>query len=178
MHPDEPGRPVLAIEADGATYHSGKSTRDRDRLRQDHLERLGWRFHRIWSTEWFRDPEREVERCVAAWRDAVESLESGAERTSDERAAEPLAVAARQTPQRGLRPNIGPPRATIADYSEAELADLVRWIRSDEKLRTRQELIQDTIRELGYRKRSGRIEAAVRSAIAVANRTGADHDDQ
>ena len=178
MHPDEPGRPILAIEADGATYHSGKSTRDRDRLRQDHLERLGWRFHRIWSTEWFRNPEREVERCVAAWRDAVESLESGAERTSTERAAEPLVAAARQTPQRSLRPNIGPPRATIADYSEAELADLVRWIRSDEKLRTMQELIQDTIKELGYRKRSGGIEAAVRRAIAVANRTGADHDDQ
>ena len=178
FHPQRSNQPVLAIEADGATYHSGKSTRDRDRLRQDHLVRLGWRFHRIWSTEWFRNPEREVERCVAAWRDAVESLESGAERTSDDRAAEPLVAAVRQTPQRSPRPNIGPPRATIADYSEAELADLVRWIRSDEKLRTRQELIQDTIKELGYRKHSGGIEAAVRRAIAVANRTGADHDDQ
>ena len=176
FHPQRPNQPVLAIEADGATYHSGKSARDRDRLRQDHLERLGWRFHRIWSTEWFRNPEREVERCIAAWREAVESLENGAESPSNERAAEPLTAAARQTPQRRSRPNIGPPRATIADYSEAELADLVRWIRSDEKLRTRQELIQDTIKELGYRKRSGRIEAAVRRAIVVANRAGADHD--
>ena len=178
FHPQRSSQPVLAIEADGATYHSGKSARDRDRLRQENLERLGWRFHRIWSTEWFRNPEREVERCVAAWCDAVESLEKGAERPSAERAAEPLAAAARQTPQRSPRPNIGPPRAAIADYSEAELVDLVRWIRSDEKLRTMQELIQDTIKELGYRKRSGGIEAAVRRAIAVANRAGANHDDQ
>ena len=44
---------VLAIECDGARYHSSPTARDRDRLRQDHLERLGWRFHRIWSTDWF-----------------------------------------------------------------------------------------------------------------------------
>ncbi|HTF62683.1 MAG TPA: AAA domain-containing protein, partial [Edaphobacter sp.] len=53
-HPSEPGRFVLAIEADGATYHSSCTARDRDRLRQQMLENLGWRFHRIWSTDWFQ----------------------------------------------------------------------------------------------------------------------------
>ena len=176
FHPQQANQPVLAIEADGATYHSGKSVRDRDRLRQDHLERLGWRFHRIWSTEWFRNPEQEVERCLAAWRNAVESVENGAEQPSAERAAESLAAAARQTPQRAPRPSIGPPRAIIADYGEEELVDLVRWIRSDGKLRTMKELIQDTIEELGYRKRGGGIEAAIRRAIAAANRAGAERD--
>ena len=179
MHPEEPGRPVLAIEADGARYHSTPATRDRDRLRQDHLERLGWRFHRIWSTEWFRNPEREVERCLAAWRAAVESVESvenGAESPAAEHAAESLAAAARQTPQRGPRPSIGPPRATIADYGEAELVGLVRWIRSDGKLRTMKELLQDTIEELGYRKRGDGIEAAVSRAIAAANLAGDEHE--
>ena len=52
MHPISPGRCVLALECDGATYHSSQSARDRDRLRQEQLERLGWHFHRIWSTEW------------------------------------------------------------------------------------------------------------------------------
>ncbi|MGH3908917.1 MAG: AAA domain-containing protein, partial [Pseudonocardiaceae bacterium] len=42
-HPDQPGRMVLAVEADGHAYHSSATARDRDRLRQDHLERLGWR---------------------------------------------------------------------------------------------------------------------------------------
>ena len=71
MHPDRPGEPVLAIEADGAAYHSSASARDRDRLRQEHLERLGWRFHRIWSTEWFRHREDEVERALRAYEAAL-----------------------------------------------------------------------------------------------------------
>ena len=41
MHPEKPGRPVLAIECDGASYHSSATARDRDRLRQAHLQRLG-----------------------------------------------------------------------------------------------------------------------------------------
>lgn len=50
-HPTKAGRYVLAIECDGATYHSSYTARDRDRLRQQQLENLGWRFHRIWSTD-------------------------------------------------------------------------------------------------------------------------------
>ena len=47
---------LCGVECDGATYHSAKSARDRDRLRQEVLERLGWDLYRIWSTDWFRDP--------------------------------------------------------------------------------------------------------------------------
>ncbi|MDR8016372.1 DUF3320 domain-containing protein [Ectopseudomonas guguanensis] len=64
--PDYPGRYVLAIECDGAAYHSSRSARDRDRLRQGVLEGLGWNFHRIWSTDWFRNPQQEIIRAVAA----------------------------------------------------------------------------------------------------------------
>lgn len=64
--PDYPGRYVLAIECDGASYHSSQSARDRDRLRQGVLEGLGWSFHRIWSTDWFRNPKQEIERAVEA----------------------------------------------------------------------------------------------------------------
>jgi very-short-patch-repair endonuclease len=52
-HPDQPGRYMLAVECDGATYHRGLWARERDRLRQEILEMMGWRFHRIWSTDWF-----------------------------------------------------------------------------------------------------------------------------
>ena len=58
----KPGRYILAVECDGASYHSSATARDRDRLRQSVLEGLGWRFHRIWSTDWFRDPHRESTR--------------------------------------------------------------------------------------------------------------------
>lgn len=64
--PDYPGRYLLAIECDGAAYHSSRSARDRDRLRQGVLEGLGWTFHRIWSTDWFRNRKEELLRVVAA----------------------------------------------------------------------------------------------------------------
>ena len=60
---------ILGVECDGASYHSAKSARDRDRLRQEVLEGLGWRLHRIWSTDWFHNPQREAEKL----RDAISS---------------------------------------------------------------------------------------------------------
>lgn len=52
--PENPGRYVLAVECDGATYHSSHYARERDRLRQQVLENMGWHFHRIWSTDWIQ----------------------------------------------------------------------------------------------------------------------------
>ncbi|WP_132054534.1 DUF3320 domain-containing protein [Pseudocnuella soli] len=64
--PEHSGRYLLGIECDGASYHSARSARDRDRLRQQVLEAMGWRMHRIWSTDWFRNPEQELRRVVNA----------------------------------------------------------------------------------------------------------------
>ena len=64
---------VLAIECDGATYHSSKNARDRDRLRQEVLERMGWKFYRIWSTDWFRNKSIEQLRLLEAAADAVKN---------------------------------------------------------------------------------------------------------
>lgn len=64
---------VLAIECDGATYHSSKNARDRDRLRQEILERMGWKFYRIWSTDWFRNKSLEQLRLLEAAADAVKN---------------------------------------------------------------------------------------------------------
>jgi very-short-patch-repair endonuclease len=58
--PGMPGRYLMGIECDGATYHRAKSTRDRDRVRQSVLEGLGWNIKRIWSTDWFRNPDAEL----------------------------------------------------------------------------------------------------------------------
>lgn len=66
VDPGQPGRYLLGIECDGATYHRARSARDRDRLRQQILEGLGWTLCRIWSTDWFRDPERELRRVIEA----------------------------------------------------------------------------------------------------------------
>jgi hypothetical protein len=63
---------VQGDERDGASYHSSYTARDRDRLRQQQLENLGWRFHRIWSTDWFMRKDEEVTRAVEAFHSAVE----------------------------------------------------------------------------------------------------------
>lgn len=75
--PEYPGRYILAIECDGAAYHSSRSARDRDRLRQGVLEGLGWNFHRIWSTDWFRNPQQEITRAVAAIEAARAKIAEG-----------------------------------------------------------------------------------------------------
>lgn len=63
---ENPGRYLLGIECDGATYHSAKTARDRDRLRQQVLEGLGWRIHRVWSRDWITSPRREVQKIQNA----------------------------------------------------------------------------------------------------------------
>ncbi|PZV07489.1 MAG: hypothetical protein DCF22_21970 [Leptolyngbya sp.] len=63
-HNDRPGEFLLGIECDGASYHSSPTVRDRDRLRQQVLEGLGWRIHRIWSTEWFRNKPNQVRLLI------------------------------------------------------------------------------------------------------------------
>ncbi len=66
-NPDRPGEFLAAIECDGATYHSGASVRDRDRIRQEILESLGWKgkIWRIWSPDWFRNPQAEATRLLS-----------------------------------------------------------------------------------------------------------------
>ena len=76
VDPLKPGRYLLGIECDGAAYHSARSTRDRDRLRQFVLESLGWKIHRIWSTAWFREPAAEIEALCAAIEEAKKTPES------------------------------------------------------------------------------------------------------
>lgn len=62
---------ILGVECDGATYHSSRCARDRDRLRQDIIESRGWKVHRIWSTSWFRDRFSEERRLQMAIQQAM-----------------------------------------------------------------------------------------------------------
>lgn len=64
--PEHADRYLLGIECDGAAYHEARSARDRDRLRQAVLEDHGWIIHRVWSTDWFRRPQEQLERVIAA----------------------------------------------------------------------------------------------------------------
>ncbi len=190
MHHDQPGRPVLAIECDGASYHSQPTARARDRLRQDQLERLGWTFHRIWSTSFFADPEREVARVVEAWKRAcsaaaptpvpsqssvtpaatpeVTATEANEPPSPAVSAPEPSPTANVDTaPTRGVRPSIGR-RESIDDYADDELRALLRWIRSDTLLRTSEQTLDAMIDELGFARRGRRIVERLTKLIATA----------
>lgn len=60
---------LLGIECDGASYHSSRSARDRDRLREEIITSRGWKLHRIWSTEWFLNQKSEEERLARVLKD-------------------------------------------------------------------------------------------------------------
>lgn len=59
-----PGRFLCGIECDGVAYHASETARDRDRLRQSVLEARGWTIHRVWSTDWFKDRQGQIERLL------------------------------------------------------------------------------------------------------------------
>ncbi len=71
-HPAKAGAFLLGIECDGASYHSGRSARDRDRLRQEILENLGWKIHRVWSTDWFKNRDSEIKRLLRHLQELLE----------------------------------------------------------------------------------------------------------
>ena len=74
-HPTISGRYVLGIECDGASYHSAKTARERDRLRQDVLESMGWKIYRVWSTDWIKDMVTEGNQLIAAIEEALKNGE-------------------------------------------------------------------------------------------------------
>jgi hypothetical protein len=72
-HPEMGNDFILGSECDGQTYHSAKSARDRDHLRQEILESLGWRIHRIWSADWYKRRNRELGRVVQSLGNGYET---------------------------------------------------------------------------------------------------------
>jgi very-short-patch-repair endonuclease len=73
-HPKLNGKFVLGIECDGATYHSARTARERDRLRQMVLENIGWKIYRVWSTDWIKDRNTEGQRLIKNIEEAIISF--------------------------------------------------------------------------------------------------------
>jgi very-short-patch-repair endonuclease len=79
VDPRAPGRYLVGIECDGRSYHSGATARDRDRLRQHVLESLGWKILRVWSTDWWLNPDKEIEKITTLLATLVQTAEPIAE---------------------------------------------------------------------------------------------------
>jgi very-short-patch-repair endonuclease len=168
-HPAAPGKYVLAIECDGASYHSSYTARDRDRLRQQQLEKLGWTFHRIWSTDWFLRRNEEIDRAVHAFERAVARSDGNGKTHLDPDVSRPIRGAAELSPNAATRPSPNPPipiRHSIDEYTAGELRNLLQWVKSDGRLRTNDELADEMFEALPFARRGSKIDAAIRKAIA------------
>ena len=117
-----PGRYLLGIECDGAAYHNARSARDRDRLRQAVLVGLNWQIQRIWSTDWFRNPKRELTRLI----EAIESAKIHPGRQPNSNAAATMTVSedlpetAHEATDDVLQP-ANPSASTVPKYRIADL---------------------------------------------------------
>jgi very-short-patch-repair endonuclease len=194
-----PGQYILGVECDGATYHSSRSARDRDRIRQEVLQGLGWRLHRIWSTDWFRNPKRETDKLLAAISEAAERQQASVAEaagldgdfTSSEQTDELLAVAVNGDSDIVLRNS----QAHVDDYIESALSipvgralldlavsDIARLsqvvVETEGPIHT--EEVARRIREaFGLQKTGGRILAHVKKSLFFLLHNGAvAHEDE
>ncbi|WP_231956722.1 MULTISPECIES: DUF4011 domain-containing protein [unclassified Actinoplanes] len=106
---------ALGIECDGTTYDSAPTARDRDRIREQVLDSLGWKLHRIWGTAWYLDRDREETRLLAAIQDAFAGL-------PDEEAPPELGVATAPDQPEDIA-HAAPAPADAVEYPVAEAAE-------------------------------------------------------
>ncbi|MCM2504274.1 DUF3320 domain-containing protein [Aureimonas altamirensis] len=185
--PEWPGRYLIGIECDGASYHASRSARDRDRLRQSVLEDHGWIIHRIWSTDWFQRPQEQLERTVAAIEAAKAELDERMERGLASHRAVPIEIVTvdrGEVTEVGLGDTVPEGRAAPIAYIEATLtrpgsyelhetpvgtmADLVTQVVQVESPVHVDEVVA-RIRDAFKLQRAGaRIQAAVEQGIARA----------
>lgn len=180
-HPNIDGKMVLAVEADGERYHKAESARDRDRLRQEHLERLGWRFHRVWASAWFADPETETQKILSAWRAAIAGSALPPEPSvqpppmtvarlglgAPEQLNQSEQPAVRSGDHRGTRPAV-PTGLSIDEYADQQLVALCVWLINDGLALDREERMTQAMRELGFKKKGKKIVERLTSAIEIA----------
>ena len=152
-HPARPGEFCLGIECDGATYHSSETARDRDRIRQSILESLGWRLVRVWSTDWVRDPSKQVNRILAAYELAVAAPEP-----------QVMVNAATEDEDVDLKPtvvNVGRPMSptysSITDVPNDQIRKTAESVLLHAGATEFEDLVKLTARELGFLRLGPRI---------------------
>jgi len=182
VDPEKPGRYLLGIECDGASYHSSLSARDRDRLRQATLEGQGWTIHRIWSTEWFQRPQAQLRAIVAAIdaarrRDSLPRLSGNRYPDSLERQPSPQTESLQEFPPYTLAQVNVPNTHELHRIPVQTMAEIAREVIAIEGPIHRDEIVT-RIRELWGLPRSGqRIRAAILSGIRMLEKNGVCSDE-
>jgi Protein of unknown function (DUF4011)/REase_MTES_1575/AAA domain/Protein of unknown function (DUF3320) len=144
IDPRTPGRYLCGIECDGATYHSSATARDRDRLRQDVLENLGWRIIRVWSTDWFHQPETTLARLLEQVNDInSRPIQEVAPNTSSRSRAKDHANVASPEVQRSSPTQVDA-KATTAQSNDGPPPGIERYKRFSGRLRGDRDMLLRT----------------------------------
>ena len=182
----KPGEYLLGVECDGATYHRARSARDRDRLRQEVLEGLGWRLHRIWSTDWFRHQERETQQLLSAIRDAESRANSPIEDTEEDQSSSggpSMAIASQATAPTEVIPEPSaadeyrecsltvPYRRNLLDLSVGEVGRLALTVVEAEGPVHTEEVARRIREAFGLQKTGSRILKHVRDSLMLNSRS-------
>lgn len=192
VHPERPDRFLLGIECDDEAQRAAWPARDRERLRYEALEGLGWSIHRVWSPEWVADREGELQRLREALRKADQRARALAVAPSPAPASrEPASISQErepvsqeptpvsQQPAQETRP-YQPARlqavslpAALHDPRCADLlAALLRDVVSAESPVHRELASQRVLAACGVDRRGKRVEKAVDRALRVATERG------
>ena len=183
VDPRHPGRFAIGVECDGAAYHSARSARDRDRLRHQVLVQLGWRLHRIWSTDWFRNPQREIARLLVAIEEACASTPPERERAPaifpivepiDEPAREQepaLVVSESLPPYEECRPVV-PRQRELLQLSHSEMAAIAASVVKAEGPIHPEEVARRIREAFGLERTGNRILSKINQALGVAENRG------
>lgn len=156
--------PTVAIEVDGAAYAHRPSVRDRDRLRPEQLERLGWRYIPTWSQDWYRDPAVAAQRLATRVQSELNRA-AGPPEGGDPPSAND-ADGGSPVPPRGPRPSLSSGGPSITDWRLHDLVALGKWIESDGLLRTGEELERELMQEIGIARRGSRVTRVLGEVIA------------
>jgi very-short-patch-repair endonuclease len=192
IDPARPGQYILGVECDGATYHRARSARDRDRLRQEVLEGRGWRLYRIWSTDWFRNPQRETDKLIEMIRKTAEPQRGQApvldqeEITSEEPEDDAVGLSPPNLESvfanRHLPSNVEdyrecalsvPVGRALLDLSVSELARLSRVVVEAEGPIHTEEVARRIREAFGLQKTGRRILTHIKNSLILLSRDGA-----
>ncbi|ATB34938.1 DNA helicase related protein [Cystobacter fuscus] len=188
-HPERPGEYVLGVECDGPHYRSAASARDRDRLRAEVLQGLGWRLHRVWSSDWATNREAQVKALGTAVRDALEASNQPAAppppapvpvteaAPAEEAPPEPLAL---QDEARAVRPYVPtklPPVKAGTDFfaptASARLREQIHLVLEQEGPVHEELLARRLLESWGLQKLTPRVRQRIEEQVAELTKRGA-----
>lgn len=169
-----PGRYILGVECDGATYHSSRSARERDRQREGVLVDHGWSIHRVWSTDWFDQPKKQLSKIVHAIENesAITNIQEADElvRTEISREKEVIEEESLAIPYSEIQLDL--PHHGIESISYSRMIRIVESVVNHESPIHGSELVTRIREGMNYQKAGSSIRNKILGAAKYAQREG------